>query len=216
MSEKKKPRLERPGADNSGHGTHDEAAAATASDGVLLPNARFPEAGAFGAALPYPHGRVEPLLDTAFYEALRAEVKQLVHTPKETDLFRLAQSPDLKNLDLNPDIHARLPHLLRLRDVLYSADFRRRMEDAAGLPAGTLNGKTDLASSIYTQGDHLLLHDDVIGTRVISFIVYLTDAPWTEEDGGLLELCAGCGLRFVACDTCGGGGGGGHGGAAGE
>jgi len=39
-----------------------------------------------------------------------------------------------------------------------------------------------------TQGDHLLMHDDVIGTRIISFIVYLTDSPWTKEDGGLLEL----------------------------
>jgi Rps23 Pro-64 3,4-dihydroxylase Tpa1-like proline 4-hydroxylase len=35
-----------------------------------------------------------------------------------------------------------------------------------------------------------LNHDDVIGTRAVSFIIYLTDPdePWTAEDGGALEL----------------------------
>lgn len=33
-------------------------------------------------------------------------------------------------------------------------------------------------------------HDDVISTRAVSFIIYLTDPdePWTAEDGGALEL----------------------------
>lgn len=36
----------------------------------------------------------------------------------------------------------------------------------------------------------MLCHDDVIATRRISFIIYLTDPeePWTVEDGGTLEL----------------------------
>lgn len=40
------------------------------------------------------------------------------------------------------------------------------------------------------QGGHLLNHDDVIGTRAVSFIIYLTDPdePWTAADGGALEL----------------------------
>lgn len=40
------------------------------------------------------------------------------------------------------------------------------------------------------QGGHLLNHDDVIGTRAVSFIIYLTDPDeaWTAEDGGALEL----------------------------
>jgi Rps23 Pro-64 3,4-dihydroxylase Tpa1-like proline 4-hydroxylase len=43
---------------------------------------------------------------------------------------------------------------------------------------------------IVLQGGHLLNHDDVIGTRAVSFIIYLTDPddPWTAEDGGALEL----------------------------
>ena len=41
-------------------------------------------------------------------------------------------------------------------------------------------------------GCHLLCHDDVIGTRRVSYIVYLTDPddPWVKEDGGALELYA--------------------------
>lgn len=36
----------------------------------------------------------------------------------------------------------------------------------------------------------LLNHDDVIGTRRVSFILYLTDPdhPWQADDGGALEL----------------------------
>ena len=36
----------------------------------------------------------------------------------------------------------------------------------------------------------MLCHDDVIGTRRVSYIIYLTDPDevWTEEDGGALEL----------------------------
>lgn len=38
------------------------------------------------------------------------------------------------------------------------------------------------------QGGHLLCHDDVIGTRRVSYIVYLTDPdePWRAADGGAL------------------------------
>ena len=43
---------------------------------------------------------------------------------------------------------------------------------------------------MYTQGCHLLCHDDVIGTRRLSYILYLTDPdePWKEEWGGALRL----------------------------
>ena len=39
-------------------------------------------------------------------------------------------------------------------------------------------------------GCHLLCHDDVIGTRRVSYIIYLTDPDdeWEERDGGALEL----------------------------
>jgi prolyl 3-hydroxylase /prolyl 3,4-dihydroxylase len=40
------------------------------------------------------------------------------------------------------------------------------------------------------HGGHLICHDDVISTRRVSYIIYLTDPEeeWTAEDGGSLEL----------------------------
>ena len=50
--------------------------------------------------------------------------------------------------------------------------------------------KTDMAINVYTPGCHLLCHDDVIGSRRISYILYLThpDHPWQKEWGGALRL----------------------------
>lgn len=47
-----------------------------------------------------------------------------------------------------------------------------------------------MAINVYTPGCHLLCHDDVIGSRRISYILYLTDPdiPWKEEWGGALRL----------------------------
>ena len=34
----------------------------------------------------------------------------------------------------------------------------------------------------------MLCHDDVIGNRLVSFVLYLVDEDWSEEDGGAFEL----------------------------
>lgn len=43
---------------------------------------------------------------------------------------------------------------------------------------------------MYPKGGHLLCHDDVIGTRCVSYIMYLTDPDqeWSKHSGGALEL----------------------------
>lgn len=90
---------------------------------------------------------------------------------------------------LDPESAAKLPQLISLRDSLYSTQFRELIQDITG--CGELSGdRTDCACNIHDQGGHLLCHDDVIGTRRISFIIYLTDPddPWTTQDGGVLEL----------------------------
>ena len=46
----------------------------------------------------------------------------------------------------------------------------------------------DCAANIYEAGCHLLCHDDVIATRHVSYIIYLSDSNWTAADGGALEL----------------------------
>ena len=47
-----------------------------------------------------------------------------------------------------------------------------------------------MAINVYTPGCYLLCHDDVIGSRRVSYILYLTDpdTPWQPEWGGDLRL----------------------------
>ena len=47
-----------------------------------------------------------------------------------------------------------------------------------------------MAINVYTPRCHLLCHDDVIGSRRVSYILYLTDPdnPWKKEWGGALRL----------------------------
>ena len=100
------------------------------------------------------------------------------------------QSGDLANLDgLDSSSLKLLPSLVTLRDAMYSSDFREYLSTITG--SGPLSGKkTDMAINVYTPGCHLLCHDDVIGSRRVSYILYLTDpdTPWKEEWGGALRL----------------------------
>lgn len=83
-----------------------------------------------------------------------------------------------------------MPSLMKLKDAIYSSECRAFMERISGLEAGTLTNEVDCAANCHTKGCHLLCHDDVIGTRKISYIIYLTDEipVWKDEDGGRLEL----------------------------
>ncbi|KAL9029550.1 MAG: hypothetical protein Q9180_007017, partial [Flavoplaca navasiana] len=131
------------------------------------------------------------LLDPQLLRNVRAEVQSnLSFTPKETDIYRIHQSGDLANLDgLDDSSLNLLPSLLTLRNALYSSGFREFLSTVTG--SGPLSGKkTDMAINVYTPGCHLLCHDDVIGSRRVSYILYLTDPdrPWKPEWGGALRL----------------------------
>lgn len=122
---------------------------------------------------------------------MRNEIKDNVSfTPKETDIYKIHQSGDLANLDgLDDNALAKLPSLLNLRDALYSQAFRDYVSHITG--CGPLSGrKTDMAINVYTPGCFLLCHDDVIGSRKVSYILYLVDPdiPWKPEWGGALRL----------------------------
>jgi prolyl 3-hydroxylase /prolyl 3,4-dihydroxylase len=83
-----------------------------------------------------------------------------------------------------------LPNLLVLRDALYSPKFRAFVQAVTG--CGALSGtKQDMSVNSYTKGCHLLNHDDVIGTRRVSYILYMPlphYQGWQPEWGGALEL----------------------------
>ena len=79
---------------------------------------------------------------------------------------------------------------MKLKDAIYSQQYRSFIERITNLPPNTLTNEVDCAANCHSRGCHLLCHDDVIGTRKVSYIIYLTDPDpkWKEEDGGRLEL----------------------------
>ena len=140
---------------------------------------------------PYPHAVVPSLIQDDLLRSVRREIVSHIHfTLKETDIYRIHQSGDLANLsNLDSESLKHLPSLVRLRDALYSSKFREWVSTVTG--AGKVSGeKTDMAVNVYTPGSYLLCHDDVIGSRRVSYILYLTDPdhPWQPDWGGGLRL----------------------------
>ncbi|KAI1504452.1 Oxoglutarate and iron-dependent oxygenase degradation C-term-domain-containing protein [Biscogniauxia marginata] len=145
----------------------------------------------YAKSSPYKHSVIHELIDDKLLRAVREEIKNNVSfTPKETDIYKIHQSGDLANLDgLDDEALSKLPSLLALRDAMYSQAFREYVAHITG--CGPLSGrKTDMAINVYTPGCFLLCHDDVIGSRKVSYILYLTDpdTPWKAEWGGALRL----------------------------
>lgn len=142
---------------------------------------------------PYPHCILENIFIDGFLEKVLLEVKNNLKVKlKETDLFRVFQSVDMANLDQSSDtkLSISMPSLMKLKETLYSSQYRSFVEKLSGVEPGTLIDKVDSAVNCHNKGCHLLCHDDVIGTRKVSFILYLTDPEpmWKNEDGGRLEL----------------------------
>lgn len=140
---------------------------------------------------PYRWGTVTELFDDSLLRNVRKEVlHEIAFTKKETDIYKVFQSGDLANLSgLNWDDLSRLPSLSKLRAGIYSEEFRDFISEVTG--CGKLSGvKTDLSINTYTKGCHLLTHDDVIGSRRVSFILYLPDpdSTWKPHYGGALRL----------------------------
>ncbi|KAM0718915.1 hypothetical protein Q7P37_005987 [Cladosporium fusiforme] len=145
----------------------------------------------YAGSAPYKHAVVHGLMNDDLLRSVRTEIINNIHfTPKETDIYKIHQSGDLANLSGLPESALeKLPSLLKLRDALYGQEFRQWISTVAG--SGPLSGKkTDMAVNVYVPGCHLLCHDDVIGSRRVSYILYLTDPdkPWQAQWGGALRL----------------------------
>ncbi|ODV95020.1 hypothetical protein PACTADRAFT_50848 [Pachysolen tannophilus NRRL Y-2460] len=140
---------------------------------------------------PYKWGTIRELMNDELLRNVRKEVLNEIHfTKKETDIYKVFQSGDLANLSgLNWDDLSRLPSLYKLRSAIYSQTFRDFISYVTG--CGKLSGiKTDMSINTYTKSCHLLTHDDVIGSRRVSFILYLPDPDktWKPHYGGSLRL----------------------------
>ena len=138
---------------------------------------------------PFKHVVIPKLLDSELLEKAKEEIiSQLSWTTKETDIYKVNQTGDLANMSgLDADEKERLGALMRVRDSLYSLEFRAFLDRVTG--CGKLSGtQTDMSINLYTYRQHLLPHDDVIGTRRVSYILYLTEDPWTVDSGGNFRL----------------------------
>lgn len=140
---------------------------------------------------PYNWGTVTELMNDELLRNVRKEVlHEIAFTKKETDIYKVYQLGDLANLSgLDWSDLSRLPSLFKLRAAIYSREFRDFISSVTG--CGALSGiKTDMSINTYTRGCHLLTHDDVIGSRRVSFILYLPDPDkqWKEKYGGALRL----------------------------
>ncbi|WWC57664.1 uncharacterized protein I303_100197 [Kwoniella dejecticola CBS 10117] len=177
----------------------------------------------YNQATPYKYAAIEGLLSDDLLEAVVEESwtygirgGEGSHPgwgweQKETDIYSIQQTPDLSSLDpahLPDETLEALPMTTRLKNALYSQEFRNLVREVTG--CGPLSGKkTDLSAGLYTAGSHLLLHDDSISTRLISYILYLPNSPldapkadidltksasgnflkgWDPKWGGSLEL----------------------------
>ncbi|OWB77624.1 hypothetical protein B5S32_g1796 [[Candida] boidinii] len=140
---------------------------------------------------PYNWGTIKNIFNDELLKNVRKEViNEINFTKKETDIYKVYQSGDLANLSglSNNDLQ-RLPNLYKLRSAIYSKNFRDYISYVTG--CGKLSGiKTDISINTYTKGCHLLTHDDVIGSRRVSFILYMPEPGkiWKEHYGGALRL----------------------------
>ncbi|KAI0082492.1 nuclear protein [Panus rudis PR-1116 ss-1] len=159
---------------------------------LLNPNTIHRLHSEYAASEPYKHAVVPKLFQDDLLRGVKDEVlSELSFTEKETDIYKVNQTGDLASLSyLNPSQLALFPNLLALRDALYSEKFREFLRAVTG--CGPLSGtKQDMSVNTYTKGCHLLNHDDVIGTRRVSYILYMPIPRyqgWQPEWGGALEL----------------------------
>lgn len=159
--------------------------------GLLSSSARESHQSRYAASQPYKHCVVDGLIADELLRKARQEIiEELRFTEKETDIYKVNQTGDLANLDgLEKREADRLQSLLKVRDAIYSPEFRQWLQDVTG--CGPLSAKKkDMSINDYRAGCHLLNHDDVIATRRVSYILYLPDPadPWQPQWGGALEL----------------------------
>ncbi|CED84823.1 Predicted component of NuA3 histone acetyltransferase complex [Phaffia rhodozyma] len=156
----------------------------------------------YQSAGPYKHSVVESLFSDDLLKQVLTEVNSkddggegglgglVGWGMKETDIYKINQSFDLSSLSpehLPQERLDKLPALCQLKEALYSSKFRNWVREVTG--CGPLSQKkVDGSTTRYTKGCHLLLHDDVISTRRISWILYLPSSAWPTSYGGALEL----------------------------
>uniref|UniRef100_T1GLH5 Fe2OG dioxygenase domain-containing protein n=1 Tax=Megaselia scalaris TaxID=36166 RepID=T1GLH5_MEGSC len=99
---------------------------------------------------------------------------------KQMDLFEFFQSTDISNLKHCPSIYKFYEFL--------STKAKPLVEKLTNMKFSNLTA----TCSMYTRGDYLLVHDDLLSNRRIAFVYYISPwesaKEWSEEMGGALEI----------------------------
>lgn len=107
------------------------------------------------------------------------EMTNVNWTRKQLDLYEFYQTADLVNEDR--------PHLKEFYSML-KTEVRPWIEKLTDTEISHVSA----SCSMYNNGDHLLVHDDLLEDRLIAYVFYMSPWPnveqWTEEMGGALEL----------------------------
>lgn len=129
---------------------------------------------AYTASKPYPHLRIEEVLEPMAFDALLQALQGCEFTHKESDLFSLAQTTDLAE---NPS-----PIIKEFVEYVNGEEFREWIKELTGQQATY----ADAFGAIYQDTDYLLCHDDQLEDRKVAYILYLTTLE--EDEGGKLAL----------------------------
>ena len=86
-------------------------------------------------SVPYSHLHLKNVFDEKFLKNVQQEaITNLTAEFKESDLFKVFQTVDLGNLDLNlKKVKKGLPSLIALREYIYSPDFRNIVSNITGV-----------------------------------------------------------------------------------
>jgi prolyl 3-hydroxylase /prolyl 3,4-dihydroxylase len=132
----------------------------------------------FNTQKPFPHLELKDFFTEKKILELVKALSQEQFYKKESDLFKLSQTQDVKGM------HNTV--LAGFRNFLRSKEFITFMESLTGLQLKS--GVLDLNASLYQDTDFLLCHDDELEGRKIAFLLYLSHLK--KEDGGSLNLFA--------------------------
>jgi prolyl 3-hydroxylase /prolyl 3,4-dihydroxylase len=134
----------------------------------------------FHSNSPFAHLAIPDMVDNQLLERVKEELYEEEFFHKSNDLYDFVQTADLKSCTK--------PLLSKLRDTLYSDDFREALQKITGIELNPLSDEVAVAGAMYQQTSRLLCHDDELERRRIAYILYLVPEDWDEKDGGQLDL----------------------------
>ena len=130
----------------------------------------------FYSAKPFPHFALKNFFNEKKILNLRKEILKEKFQKQDKDLFSFSNTNDLQFS------HSKL--VTNFYDFVSSKEFLGFMQKLTNEKNLV---KIDMHAHLFSQGDYLLFHDDVVENRNIAYILYLSKG-FREKDGGRLQL----------------------------